>query len=508
MKTLLAVVAVAGIASSSVAALSKQYAEFPNGPVQHLLTKEELTAWKSVRTDEQAKAFVDLFWAKRDPTPATATNEFRDAIEARMKVADQNFGAARVAGSATARGKVFILLGSPMKIAKTEKQSSNVQTPGAASLPTNLDEVNADANRSVQAWSPKELWTYEQSQTRVTLGQPVVEILFIDQYDSNEWKLDRVPTTNHARVFETVARSYVTQPDLRAVPVFAAAPAAAPVPLAFRNAALAAAVEELRAGKTAASPNLFVTYGEFVTPSGANFIPVQLYASPAAGFKGGEKGTFFGRIEKSESGEAVSIFEEPATLAETKGGAYVDASLVLPPGQYRATLGFAGEGKPPAVVSAPLAVTGGLSKDAAGLSALILSNHIYPMTEAQAPTDPYAFGGLKVVPKSDLVFRNADELWYFFELRNPGIDPATKEPKLLVKLTLTGKTAKGAPVKMIGPAEETPARELKGAPGRWAVGQSLPLESFEPGDYAIAVKVTDMTTKQPYDLQGQFRIVP
>jgi hypothetical protein len=129
------------------------------------------------------------------------------------------------------------------------------------------------------------------------------------------------------------------------------------------------------------------------------------------------------------------------------------------------------------------------------------------MTEAQSPTDPYAFGGLKVVPKSDRTFRKADELWYFFELRNPGIDAATSEPRLMVKLTLTGKTVQGAPVKMVAPPEETPARELKGVPGHWAVGQAMPLETFHPGEYTLAVKVTDLTNKQAYDLQAEFRIV-
>ena len=479
-------------------ALSKDYAAFPTGAVQHLLTKDELRAWKSVQTDEQAKAFIALFWARRDPTPATPSNEFREAIEARIKTADANFGEARLAGSASERGKVFVLLGSPAKIRKTEKQSSTLPT-GPQAMPRDLGELDTDANRSAQTGSAKELWSYDQSKTSVELGQPNVDILFIDQYESNEWKLDKVPTTNHTRVFEKVALSYITQPELKEATVFAAA---APV-LAFRNAALGAAIDELRAGKAAAVPDLFVSWGEFVTPAGAPFVPVQLYAP---GRKGGEKGTFFGRIDRADSGEAVSVFEEPATLTATSGGAYVDASLALPPGEYRATFGFAGEGKPPALVSTPIAVTG-LDKDAAGVSALILSNDLHAMKEAQSPTDPYAFGGLKVVPKSDRVFQRADELWYFFELRNPGIDPATKEPRLLVRLTLTGKTDQGAPVKIVGAAEETPARELKGAAGRWAIGQSLPLESFEPGEYAITLRVTDLTTKQGWDLAGPFRIV-
>jgi len=354
-------------------------------------------------------------------------------------------------------------------------------------MPANLGEIDSRANQSVQAYSPKELWLYEQGKTELRLGQPLVEIAFIDQYGSNDWKLDRVPTTDYVAVFDNIARSFLAETT-------AASPA--PAPPAFKNAALAAA---------APSPNLFVSYGEFVTPGGEHFVPVQLYATAASDLGGGAKGTFFGRVEKT-SGEVVSIFEEPAVLVATHGGAYINATLSLAPGEYRGTFGFSGEGKPALAATTPISVSG-LDKDAAGVSALILSNHIYALTEAQAPTDAYAFGGLKVVPKSDGVFRRADELWYFFEVRNPGLDAVTHAPKLLLKLSLTGTTAQGAPVKMGLPPEETPARELKGVPGHWAIGQAMPLETFQPGEYTLAVKVTDMMTKQSWDMQGKFRIV-
>lgn len=487
MRIAAGVVIALSIASSSFAALSKEHADFPKGPAHYLLTKAELAEWKSVQTDEQAKAFIVAFWARRDPTPGTPANEFRDGFDERVKLADANFASSRSAGSATDRGKVFVLLGAPAKARKTATQPGTVQGPPTG-MPAGLGDIDTRSPQTVQGYSPKEVWTYEQGKSAIKLGQPLVEIAFIDQYGSNEWKLDRAPTTDYVTVFDNVARSFI-------VPLAATAPAPAP-PATFKNAALAAA---------APSPHLFVSYGEFVTPAGENFIPVQLYASAAAGLAGGAKGTFFGRIEKA-GGETVSIFEEPAALVATNGGAYIDATLSLTPGEYRGTFGFAGEGKAPVVVSTPISVSG-LDKDAAGVSALILSNHIYALTEAQAPTDAYSFGGLKVVPKSDRVFRRSDELWYFFEVRNPGLDSATQAPKLLVKLTLNGTTATGAPVKMGLPPEETPARELKGVPGHWAIGQAMLLETFQPGEYMLAVKVTDLTTKQSYDMQEQFRIV-
>lgn len=494
------IVLLGAFASAASAALSKEYADFAKGSAQLLLTKEEVSEWKSVQTDDQAKAFIEKFWARRDPTPGTPVNEFRDSFDTRAKIADERFHTAKLAGSATDRGKVFMVLGGPTKLRRSrDVPVSTIQAPPGGMNPGDSSIQGA------QQHSPKEVWVYEQAKVDIKLGQPVVEVVFIDQYGVNDWKLERQGGADIYALFENVARSYIVQPGA-ATPVVASAPAVpvAPPPMQFKNDALRAAIDDVRAGKAAAASNLFVSVGEFVTPAGEDFVPVQLYFPAGAGLEAGANVTFFGSVEKG--GETVALFEDPAALSATNGGVYVARSLSLAPGDYRGTFGIARDGKPAALVSTTLTVAG-LDKDAAGISSLILSNHVYPLSAAQGPTDPYSFGGLHVVPKSDATFRPSDELWYFFELRNPGIDPASNAPKVAVKLSVTGKTAQGGDVSMTAPAEETPAQELKGVPGHWGIGQAMPLETFKPGDYTMAVKVTDMIAKKTYELKGQFRIV-
>jgi len=99
------------LAGSAFGALSKENTDFAKGPTQYLLTKEEQKQWRSVATDEQAKAFIDLFWARRDPSPGTARNEFHDGILERIKHADESYATAQLRGSATDRGKVYIVMG-------------------------------------------------------------------------------------------------------------------------------------------------------------------------------------------------------------------------------------------------------------------------------------------------------------------------------------------------------------------------------------------------------------
>ncbi len=77
----LVILAFAAVASSVEAARSKEYDQWGLSPVRLLMTKMEQAAWSSVVTDEDAKRFIELFWARRDPTPDTPANEFRAEVE-------------------------------------------------------------------------------------------------------------------------------------------------------------------------------------------------------------------------------------------------------------------------------------------------------------------------------------------------------------------------------------------------------------------------------------------
>lgn len=505
------------MAVNGFAAMSKTYADWGKGPFQHLMTSDERKQWSAIKTDDQAKQFIDLFWARRDPSPATAQNEFRSDMEARVAAADSRFSTAKVKGSATDRGKVFIALGSPTQIRRSGNEpKANIQTPGG----TGGEE--SDNPQSLQSYSPKELWSYEQGKVKIDIGQPLVEVAFIDQYGSNDWKMERVPRTDYNSVFDRVARTYITQPNLTEVPTYtaAAAPAAAapapvaaavapvaatPVANALTTEALVTAVTAARSAK-AENQTIFMTTGEFITPEGKQFVPVQLWAPKGAGLAAGSDVTFFGAVENADGSQTIVSYEEPVKLIASNDDVYYARSLELAPGTYRATFGFAKDGKPVSVVSKPLVVKG-LATGEPGVSQLMLSSHIYPLTEAQKPTDPFSFGGLRVVPRGNATFRPADELWYFVEARNPGKDATTGQPKFTMAVTVAGTRADGRKTKMVGPAQDVSAQELKGVTGHYAVGQAMPLATFKPGSYTMTVKLTDTVLGKTYEMSEPFTIV-
>ena len=512
-KLLIAATMVATTAVSSFAALNAQNAEWGKGPVQWIMTADEKAAWKNISNDADAQKFIDLFWARRDPTPSTPANEFRDAFEQRVKFADERYAQGRTRGSMTDRGRMTVIFGPANRASRANVgPSSGVDDRGFG------DPLNPQGMGSSQK-SGRMAWIYEGDRAQQMFGAPSVELDFVDQFNTNEYKLE--PTKMDIRGAEAkVINSYITQPALTAAPDFSkraaapvaavaapAAPAVAAPMTAFKTEAYQTAVNEFRAAKSNPfAKSLYVTWGEFVTGKGDYFVPVQLYVPKSAGLAAGADVTFFGIISDA-NGTPVNVFEEPAKLSASKDDFFVDRSLSLPAGKHTAVFGIAQNGKPVSLVSADMNLAGSIDPTAPAVSSLILSDNVYPLSAAQKPNDPYAFGGIKVVPKGDKIFTQADELWYFFEVRNPGLDDATKQPKMQVKLDLEGTMPDGKKVARSSPPSEAPTTALPGVPGHFGVGSSIPLTSFKPGDYTLKVKVTDTITKQVYTLQDSFHIV-
>ena len=121
----------------------------------------------------------------------------------------------------------------------------------------------------------------------------------------------------------------------------------------------------------------------------------------------------------------------------------------------------------------------------------------------------FAFGKLKIVPKANEAFSNKDELGYFVEVHNPGIDATTNLPKLQMKMDLVdskGKTVAGAPL------SDANALPLSGAagPGQYAIINSIPLaqmtKPLPAGSYTLKMKIIDTIAKQSYTLDQKFTI--
>jgi GWxTD domain-containing protein len=509
MKTrslLIAAMLVAAVATSAFAALSPAKADWGKGPAQYLMTTDEKAAWQAVQTDAQADAFIELFWARRDPTPATPRNEFREDFEARVKAADDAFGHGRTHGSMTDPGRIAILFGPPNHpVARTKKPALNQGNTRA-----NMRDAEVGAAFST-AGSADMTFTYDGDLAVKLFGVPRAEITFHDQFNDGTFKL--VPPTGIDMTAATnrMLTSFLTQPTLTKVPAFPvggapkAALPAAPV-AGVRTPALESALADAKAGK-ASNHGAAFAYAEFVSPAGDPFVPVVVYVPSSAGVAADGADTIFGAVEDA-SGTRVTAFEEPAKLTASRIDFFIDKTLTLQPGKYTAIVGLAKGGQPVLVTSGPIEVAGP-SKESVGTSRLILSDNVYELGVAEPPKAPFAFGKLKIVPKGNLTFKANDELNYFVEVNNPGIDAATNLPKLQFKLDLTGGPDK---VTIPAPLMDAPALPLTGTPGpgHYAIISAVPLAeikpALKPGDYTLKMKIVDTVSKQSYTVEQSFKV--
>jgi GWxTD domain-containing protein len=120
--------------------------------VRYTITAEERKAFLAL-APEAREPFIEDFWARRDPTPGTAENEYRTDYYARIERANRLFSGGGSPGWLQDRGRVYITLGPP---------DNRITYP-----------------RGVTFYGlPTELWWYG-----------MFSIVFIDQYWNDDYKI-------------------------------------------------------------------------------------------------------------------------------------------------------------------------------------------------------------------------------------------------------------------------------------------------------------------------------
>jgi GWxTD domain-containing protein len=190
------------IAVDVVAEVSAQYRDWGNTGLRYLMMKQEQFDWASLKTDADAKAFIELFWARRDPTPDTPVNELRQQFETRIAEADKRFTVGKKPGSQTDHGLVYVFLGQPTRIVP------DVLVPRGqeGSIRKLARPINVES------------WIYQNEAAERAVGTQSFDILFrfTDEKFGGEFELDG----NSQRAFETtalaLARRVVKRPFLTA----------------------------------------------------------------------------------------------------------------------------------------------------------------------------------------------------------------------------------------------------------------------------------------------------
>jgi GWxTD domain-containing protein len=138
------------------------YQRWVNEDVAYIISGQERTAFRNLRTDAERNRFIEQFWDIRNPTPGSAANPFKEEHYRRIAYSNQKFSSS-TAGWKTDRGRIYIVYGPP-------------------------DEI--DSHPSCGPETPHEQWRYRLIEG---IGQDVF-IDFVDPMCKGEYVMTRDPS--------------------------------------------------------------------------------------------------------------------------------------------------------------------------------------------------------------------------------------------------------------------------------------------------------------------------
>ncbi len=159
--------------------LSKEYKTWLNEDVAYIITGEERQAFLQLSNDEERDQFIEQFWLRRDPTPDTPENEYKEEHYARIAYANEHF-AAGIPGWKTDRGRIYIVFGKPDEIDSH---------PSGGLYNREIDEGGGTTSTY-----PFERWRYRYIEG---IGNEVI-VEFVDKCMCNEYKLSIDPNEKDA----------------------------------------------------------------------------------------------------------------------------------------------------------------------------------------------------------------------------------------------------------------------------------------------------------------------
>jgi len=87
------------------------YEKWLSADAAYIIMDAERAAFLRLPTNEEREHFIEQFWQRRDPTPGTIENEFKEEHYRRIAYANEKFAEAGLAGWKTDRGRIYIVYG-------------------------------------------------------------------------------------------------------------------------------------------------------------------------------------------------------------------------------------------------------------------------------------------------------------------------------------------------------------------------------------------------------------
>ena len=500
------------------------YKKWLNEDVAWIITDEERAAFNQLSNDEERDNFIEAFWQRRDPTPDTVENEFKEEHYRRIAYANEHF-AAGIPGWKTDRGRIYIMYG-PADEIESHPSGGSYQRP--------MEEGGGETSTF-----PFEQWRYRYLEG---IGQEVI-IEFVDDcmcgayemtmdrskkdallYTPNAGltmyeqlgmgsKADRFTHGGLERLGSSPFNSDLQTKQFDRLEQFAKL--SKPPTVKFKD------LEEVVSHKISVNLMPFDVRADFVKVTGDTvLVPITIQIKNRdvtfQNKDGVQRGTvnIFGRVT-TLTGKIAQTFEDtvqmdiPAELLprETENSHVYWKALPLRPGRYRFDIVVKDvNGDRVGTWSKGVQVPE-FADDRLSASSLILADQMEPVAAKNVGTGSFVIGTTKVrprVPSSDgkpVVFKRNQKLNFWMQVYNLSVDDKTHKPSATVEYNVVNM-ATNKPV--IDTVESTDTMGNVG--DQVTLEKTLSAANLDPGIYRIQIKVNDNISKQTVDPSVTFAV--
>jgi GWxTD domain-containing protein len=500
--------------------LETPYKKWLNEDVGYIISDEEKQAWKRLATDDERQQFIEQFWLRRDPTPDTEENEFKEEHYRRIAYANEHF-ASGIPGWKTDRGMIYIKYGPADEI---EDHSSG----GTYERP--MEEGGGETSTY-----PFQQWRYRYIEG---IGTNVI-IEFVDPTMSGEFHMTMDPSEKDALLYvpnagltmsEQMGMSTKTDRFNRTDGTHLGT-GTQPLPESMNEFTRLENFAKLQKPPTVKFKDLDAVvssnirynmlplkvqadYMRITDSTVLTSITVQLQRKDLQFQQKDNVATatvnIYGRIT-SIAGRVVNYFEDVVSVpvpAELLGKAIEGASIYqkaipLPPGMYRLNV-VAKDVVGGNMTTYPMALNVPHFEDEKlGSSSLILADLIEKVPTRSIGTGSFVIGDTKIRPRMGDTFDRNEKLGIYMQFYNFEPDEKTNKPNgsIQYEITKTGTTDK--PV--LDYTEEV--NQIPGASSaQVTVEKLLPLASLDPGQYTLTMKVVDKNRNQTLTPTANFTV--
>ncbi|MFP5204688.1 MAG: GWxTD domain-containing protein [Acidobacteriota bacterium] len=497
--------------------LKGTYRKWLNEEVPYIITDQERKAFLSLGNDEERDAFIEQFWARRNPNPDSPENEYREEHYRRIAYANEHFAAGKP-GWKTDRGRIYIMWGKPDSI-DSHPSGGTYERP-------------ADEGGGQTSTFPFEVWHYRYLDG---IGEDV-NIEFVDTCQCGDYHFtidrgekDALLHVPGAGLTEWEQMNGGDKKDrfqggglesLGSGPMGAmqqgkefdrlemASKLFAPPPIKFKDLDAFVSEHKILTGP----PFPFDVRTDFVkVTDNTDIVPITIQIRNRditfVTKDGVAKGVvnILGKVT-TLTDKTVQTFEDtvevdqPAELLQKsldRKSVYWKA-LPLMPGLYRLDIAIKDVNNPDHVgiyargINVPI-----YSDEKLGASSLILADKMDAVSSHQIGSGNFVIGNTFIRPRvptnpgMPVTYDHGQDLNFWMQIYNLGIDEATKSNSATVTYEIIDLSSGNVIL-----SKTLESKDLQPHSDELTVARTLDLAGLAPGKYKVTVKVNDAISKQ------------